>query len=119
LKEKATMNNMVINNIGLVLSIGASFVGFLTALVPFIRFLFTRFMGRQPPNPSYGSFPQGGYITMPPQRGIGHYFGCTLQAIIAIVIIIAGSTICTYITVAIIAVYLGMYHPGTYPNQGP
>jgi hypothetical protein len=106
------------NNVNLLLSVGASFVAIMTGIVALTRFLTTRFLSRRPSSPlSYGGFSQTGYIgAQSQQKGVGYYFGCLLQTIISIVIIISVSTVFTYLAIILFYLfYVGTHQPGTYP----
>ena len=96
------MDNML-NNAGLWLSIGASFIVVISGVVSFLRFLFrqqTRSLGQM-------RLEETGQIYYPqPQRGLGYHFGCLLKTAIIIVLIIALATVLTYVTMAILALYI-------------
>ena len=93
----------ILNNAGLWLSIGASFVVIISGVATFLRFL----LRQQARSSGQMRFEETGRIYFgQQQRGLGYHFGCLLKTAIIIVLIIALASVLTYVTMAILALYL-------------
>src|SRR5690348_4848501 len=95
------MSNML-NNVGLWLSIGASFIAIITGVASFLKILFRQ----QARSLGQVRFEQTGQIISGQDRVLGYHFGCLLKTAIIIVLIIALATVLTYVTMAILALYI-------------
>lgn len=103
------MNDML-NNTGLWLSIGASFIGIIGGIVSLAKL-----WPRQGAGKSGATLSNSGQAVFWPQpKGIGYHFGCVLKTIIIVVLIIALATALTYVTMAFIALYIETHQPTPY-----
>lgn len=99
------------NNTNLWLSICASFVVIIGGIVSLTRFLRYRDVQK-----SASQYAQGMYWPQQ-KKDLGYHFGCVLKTVIIVVLIIALATVLTYVTMAIIALYIESHQP--VPYYGP
>src|SRR5947207_2028946 len=96
------MNDML-NNLGFLLSIGASFVAIMGALVSCVQFLRRQGMQRVRTVTRSETTQE---IYYPRPRDLGYHFGCLLKTVIIVALIIAVATVIFYLAMGVIALSL-------------